>query len=122
MFDHHHGSLGRRAAKIAGVIVIAALGVTALGFLVTALWNALLPGLFGFRTIHFWQGLGLLLLTRILFGGFHHGRGHGFRHRHHIIERWEKMTPEEREKFRSGLHHRCHRWGGDEPADEQAEK
>lgn len=50
------------------------------------LWNALLPAIFGIVTITYWQALGLLVLGRLLFGGFGKGGGgmHGFgrRHRH----------------------------------------
>jgi len=77
------------------------------GEIVMWLWNWLLPGLFGWRLITFWQALGLLALCRILFG--HHGwRGQGrskFRRRMH--ERWEQMTPEDREKLRQGMRGRC---------------
>jgi hypothetical protein len=77
------------------------------GELVMHLWNWLLPELFGWHTIGFWQALGLLLLSRILFGGFGgHGHGPG-RKRREMKERWEKMTPEEREKFRQGMRGRC---------------
>lgn len=85
------------------------------GEIVMHLWNWLLPPLFGWRLITFWQALALLLLCRILFGGWG-GSGGGKGHmRHHVRERmaermgermrerWEKMTPEEREKFRQGL-------------------
>ena len=67
------------------------------------LWNWLLPPLFGWHAITFWQGLGLLVLCRILFGGF---GGHGKDRSHWRRERgarWERMTPEEREKFRQGM-------------------
>lgn len=50
------------------------------------LWNVLLPAIFGIVTITYWQALGLLVLGRLLFGGFGKGGGgmHGFgrRHRH----------------------------------------
>jgi hypothetical protein len=81
------------------------------GEIVMLLWNWLLPPLFGWRTLTFWQGLGLLALCRILIGGWGGsggGKGH-IRHRmrermaERMGERWEKMTPEEREKFRQGL-------------------
>ncbi len=54
------------------------------GEVVMHLWNWLLPPLFGWRMLGFWQALGLLLLCRILFGGLHHGGpgrhgGRGFR-------------------------------------------
>jgi hypothetical protein len=54
----------------------------------------------------FWQALGLLLLSKILFGGFRGAAGHGgWRRRMHA--RWEQMTPEQREHFRAGLRGRC---------------
>ena len=37
--------------------------------MVRLLWNWLLPSLFGWRLITFWQALGILVLCRILFGG-----------------------------------------------------
>ena len=40
------------------------------GEVVMHLWNWLLPTLFGWRQISFWQALGLLVLCRILFGGW----------------------------------------------------
>jgi hypothetical protein len=88
---------------ILGVVLFMALG----GEVVRLLWNWLLPPLFGWRQITFWQALGLLVLCRILFGGFGlHGRGRSnFRRR--MAERWERMTPEERERFRQGMHGRC---------------
>jgi hypothetical protein len=79
------------------------------GLAVQALWNWLLPPLFGWHTITFWQALGLLLLCRILFGGFGgHGRDRGH-NRGCRADRWERMTPEEREKFREGMRNR---WRG----------
>ena len=76
---------------------IAALALV-LGFVVMSLWNALLPELFGWHTITFWQALGLLVLSRILFGGFK-GRHKGH-HMHEGMHRWH-MSSEEREKMRA---------------------
>src|SRR5260370_42524439 len=46
------------------------------GEIVLHLWNWLLPPLFGWQQITFWQALGLLALCRILFGGLgSHGSG-----------------------------------------------
>jgi hypothetical protein len=81
------------------------------GEVVMHLWNWLLPSLFGWHPIGFWQALGLLLLCRILFGGFGgHGRD-GHRARRRWREDWERMTPEEREKFRHGMRGRCGPFG-----------
>jgi hypothetical protein len=84
------------------------------------LWNWLLPALFGWHPIGFWQALGLLVLCRILFGGFGgHGAGHS-RMQRRWAERWERMTPEEREKFRHGGRGRC--GGFAEPTNEASEQ
>ena len=86
-------------AAIVGMLLFAFIG----GEIVKYLWNWLVPGLFGWRLITFWQALGLLVLCRILFGGFHgHGAGRP-RWRRRMRDRWENMTPEEREKFRQGM-------------------
>jgi glycine/D-amino acid oxidase-like deaminating enzyme len=77
------------------------------GELVMHLWNWLLPALFGWRQISFWQALGLLVLCRILFGGFGGNGSKRARSRRALAERWEQMTPEEREKFRQGMGSRC---------------
>jgi hypothetical protein len=67
----------------------------------------LMPPIFGWHTITFWQGLGLFLLSKLLFGGFHRHGGGRNRWRQHMKDRWEHMTPEDREKFRNGM--RCGR-------------
>ena len=102
---------GSRLVKGLGIAAIVAAGAAVLGGVVMCLWNSLMPAIFGLRALHFWQALGLLLLSRILFGGFHrHGRA--FHRRRRMIQRWEAMSPEEREKFRQGLHGRfCCRGG-----------
>ncbi len=90
--------------------------VTIGGEIVLHLWNWLLPPLFGWREITFWQALGILALCRILFGGFGlHGSGRSnFRRRmeercaRRVEERCANMTPEERERFRQRMRER---WG-----------
>ena len=70
------------------------------GEIVKLLWNWLVPPLFGWRELSFWQALGMLVLCRILFGGL--GRGGSGRSpvRRRMEERFERMTPEERERMR----------------------
>jgi hypothetical protein len=76
------------------------------GELVLHLWNWLLPPLFAWRQITFWQALGLLALCRILFGGFgSRGSAHSsFRRR--IEDRCDSRTAEEREQFRQRMRER----------------
>jgi Ca2+/H+ antiporter, TMEM165/GDT1 family len=97
--------------KAIKVVVLVALGATVLSLVVRGLWNWLIPGLFGLHQIGFWQALGLLLLSKILFGGFRGCRGSRMPWRGRMMERWEKMTPEEREKFREGMRGRCGPFG-----------
>jgi hypothetical protein len=78
---------------ICGILLFIAIG----GELVMQLWNWLLPPMFGWPQITFWQALGLLVLCRILFGGL---GGRGF-------SRPKRMTDEERERFRQRLRERC---------------
>ena len=88
-------------------ILAMALFIALGGEVVRQLWNWLVPPLFGWRQITFWQAVGILALCRILFGGFGlHGSGRSnFRRR--MGERWQHMTPEERERFRQGMRERC---------------
>jgi len=83
-------------AAIVGLPLFIFLG----GEVVKLLWNWLLPPLFGWRLLTFWQAFGLLALCRILFGGLG-GHGHGPGRR--WDRRCKKMTPEEREKFRQAI-------------------
>jgi len=96
-------NFGIRTALKASVFVAAAVAV--MGGLVMTLWNGLLPVLAGWHTITFLQALALLVLCRVLFGGFPGRRGPW---RHHWRERFEGMTPEERERLRDGLRRRWH--------------
>jgi hypothetical protein len=100
-----------RAKRLLWIAPLAILGmlvfVTVGGLIVRGLWNWLLPPLFHWPMIGFWQALALLVLCRILFGGLGmHGGRSGWRRRRE--ERWERMTPEEREQFRQRMRSR---WG-----------
>jgi hypothetical protein len=53
------------------------------------LWNGVLPELLSVRPIAYWQSVGLLLLARILVGGFQHG-SHGHRRAHRHGEAWRQ--------------------------------
>ncbi len=114
-----------RLKRLIWIAPLAILGmllfITIGGEIVLQLWNWLLPPLFGWREITFWQALGMLALCRILFGGFgFHGSGRSNVRRRgiadrvadrvaeRVAERWEVMTPEERERFRQRMRER---WG-----------
>ena len=88
--------------------LLAAVVVAALGAVIMGLWNWLMPELFGWRALGFWQAVGLLVLSRILLGGLRGVSGYRMHWRARMRERWERMTDEEREQFREGMR-RCGR-------------
>lgn len=109
---HKHRSW-RRALAVVALILVAGI---VFGWAVTALWNWLMPAVFGLGRITFWQALGLFVLGRILFGGLHGIHSHR-EHRWRMHERWQQMTPEQRESFSRGLRHGC-RWHSPHPGGE----
>ena len=94
--------------KVLGIIIMALAGLSLFSAIVMLLWNSLIPGIFHLSVITFWQALGLLVLSKLLFGGF---RG-GWAGRHHwrkndMRQKWMNMTPEERTKFKQEWRNRC---------------
>lgn len=88
------------------------------GAIVMALLNAILPAVTGVKQISYVQALGIVLLGKILFGGF--GRRGGWQGgrrqhwKHNLEDRWAGMTPEKKEKFKTELGSRCgSRWNMD---------
>lgn len=90
--------------------VIAFLGLFT--YAVYALWNCVLTDVLAVKAITYWQALGILLLSKILFGGFPHGRGGPCgRFREHMMSKhWASATPEEREKMRDEMRRRFGDW------------
>ena len=88
------------------------------------LWNRILVvSVNGIHPIDFWQALGILVLSKILFSGFGGRWGGGSRHRwgREMKEKWEKMTPEEREQFKQQWRNKCRPWGRPEETQAGAE-
>lgn len=87
---------GRWVWKGAAFALVA---LAALSAIVMLLWNALVPALFGGPSLHYLQAAGLLVLSRVLFGGLKGHRLHrpwasrGWR------ELWQGLTPEERARL-----------------------
>ncbi len=88
-------------------------GVFLFGLLLMLLWNAVLPAAVpAIKAINYWQAMGIFVLSKILFG-FNRGWG-GRRHqwKQRMDQKWNNMTPEEREKFNTEWKNRCGgRWG-----------
>jgi len=103
-----------KGGKIAMMIVLGIAAVVLFGFIVMGLWNAILVPVLGIGAVSFWQALGILVLSKILFGGFK-GRGGGWGGppgwKHEMREKWQHMTPEEREQVKQQWRDRCKSWG-----------
>ncbi len=77
--DNGKGGSGRafRFFKHAIFGLVACVAVaTVLGWVTMTAWNAVMPAVFNVPAIAFWPAVGLLVLGRLLTGGFHH-RHHG---------------------------------------------
>ena len=90
----------RKALKVTTLVVLLIAGSS---LVVMLLWNGLMPHLFAWQPISYLQSIGILVLSKILFGGFRGGRGPGWHWRGRMLERWQQMTPEERQVFRRGM-------------------
>lgn len=101
-------------------------------FIVMQLWNNLMPEIFHLTTITFWQAMGLLILSKILFGfskpggGRFGGGGAPWMMRNKMRDKLKHMSPEQKEKFKQHMRDRMcdfrgrrgwedFDWEGDQP-------
>jgi len=86
-----------------------AAGVFIFGGVVMLLWNGILPTVLGISTITFWQAVGILVLSKILFAGFKGNRCNSdhYKERFKWREKWMNMSPEEKEKMKTEWKNRC---------------
>ena len=111
--------------RIVMFILIGAVAILVFGGIVMLLWNNILAQVTSVHTITFVQALGILVLSKILFGGFRGawgGRHYYWKRR--MMNKWTNMTPDEREKFKQEWQRRCGGWGhrswSDRTASEEA--
>lgn len=87
---------------ILGGIAIGIIAITAMSLAVMYLWNWLAPTVFKLPTIKFKHALGLLVLSKLLFGGFGgwHGGHRGFHHgmKHEQCKEW-RMNSDKKESI-----------------------
>jgi hypothetical protein len=95
-----------------------------LSAIVMVLWNAILPPLVHVNNISYGQAIGLLILCRILFGGFRFGppSRRSFGPSNHLREKWMNMSDEEKAKFRGEWKKRCGPRGQPPPPEEEKGK
>ena len=98
-----------RGLKIALLVILA---IVAFGFVTMHLWNWLMPEIFGLPIIDWYQAIGLIILSKILFGGFRGKHKCGGENsikgkiRSKFRDKYESMSEEEKEKFKK----KCGSW------------
>lgn len=117
--DFAHRATRKIVGIIIGVLIFIPIVLFGFGEAVLHLWNWLMPMLFHLPVISFWEGVGLMCLGWLLFGGLRGlsgaragYRGHGHcrmpeRWEQRWDDRWNRMSPEERDKFREWARARC---------------
>lgn len=90
------------------LLIVGFFGISAI---VMLLWNSILPSISTFSPLTYWQAMGLFLLSRILFGGFHFARHH---HGHkppfahpEFKDKFMEMTDDEKLQFKNQWKSRC---------------
>ena len=98
-------------------LLVAAGAIAFFGFIVMTLWNAILPPVTGVQPLSYWQAVGLLILSRILFGGMPRPPFAYRKRGSHWREKWKNISKEDRERYREAWRNRC-KPGKDKPEEE----
>ncbi len=93
--------------RILRFVILALVFVTAMGFLTMTLWNWLIPVLFNGPEIMFAQALGLMLLGRLLVGGWGKGHHHHDGWKARMKEKLTGISEEEKAAFKKRF---CDKW------------
>ena len=96
--------------RIPIIILVAVAATFLLSGAVMLLWNGVLTAVLHVGAITLWQAMGILVLSKILFGGFKGRRYPGRHFANRMCRKWENMTPEQQEKFRDKMEQRMQHW------------
>ena len=100
-----------KGGKALMILLCVAAFISLFSFIVMSLWNAILPEVLNVNAINFWQAMGILVLSKILFGGFGGWGNKKQAWKQKMQEKWEHMTPEERNRFQESFKSRFgRRW------------
>jgi hypothetical protein len=104
--NHQNFKPRRFKWAFAAVIIIPVL-ILSVAWIVMFLWNAILPQVIHVQPVNFLQALGILVLSRILIGGFRFSSHPWHRHPSAMREKWMNLTEEEKARFREEWKKRC---------------
>lgn len=99
--------------KVLGIILVVMAAFAVFSLVVMSLWNAVLVPVLHISAVNFWQAAGILILSKILFSGFKAGGPmgrSGYRWNKELKEKWQHLSPEERDKMKQEWRQRCNRW------------
>jgi len=118
-----------RGFRIVFMIFIGLSIAALLALAVMLLWNWLIPTIFaGGPVITYWQALGLMVLAKILFGGFKPhpppicGTDKQNTWKEKLRKKWDNMDPEKREKIRNNMFSRFHGFDKEEPSPDDSKE
>ena len=89
------------------MILFVLMGVAALTAVLMLLWNAILPEVIGVKEVTYWQALGILAISKILFGGFGRGSMKHKKRRAKFKQKFMNMSDDEKASFKSEWKSRC---------------
>lgn len=96
----------------AGMVLLFVVAFLLMGFAVMHLWNWLLPDLFHLPLINIYQAFGLVILSKLLFGGVRIHTLQPMGKRKLWKAKWESMSDDERDNFKKEFAERCKKkWG-----------
>jgi hypothetical protein len=100
--DQKNYTTHSRAPKFVFYLLAGIFFVVVFSMVVMWLWNAILPDLIGVHPIRFWQAAGLLVLCRILFGGFPSKRHSKHISKKHTYwrDKWMNMSDDDKVQFK----------------------
>ena len=95
-----------KGPRIFGFILLGAGALALFSWIVMLLWNSVLvAAISSAHIINFWQAAGLLILSKILFGGFKKSHHHEWKNK--MLEKFNSMSDEEKQKFKEEWKSRC---------------
>lgn len=118
----------KKGLWIGKMVIFGLLMVLLFGVGTQFLWNFVMPYVFGLPVISFWQGLAMFILAKLFFGFGGGGGGKkwgGYRShqmRRQWAEKYSKLSPEERERFKEKFKEKWCSWEENPTREAQVEK
>lgn len=105
----HAKKMNLKRKKI-GIFFVSIAVAAIAALVIMLLWNVLIPTIIGWQAVNYWQAAGLMILSRLLLGGFgKFGGGHFYRHSRfnhdakHMMNLHDKMSNMSREERREHI-------------------